>query len=292
MGWFKEKLKIFSKDELIKRLMPVAEKLSSLFPNLKKELIQAEMDEEDDIRYLAKCIFQSIQLGLFAAIGLGASGYILGSTNIYWYSIGLFFAILFFGSFTFAKRPQMRAKKRTRHLDAELPYALRHILIEVKSGISIYQAMVSVTSGYGEASDEFQKIVADIHTGKSEVQALEAAVLRNPSKKFRRALWQIINALKSGADVSDTLESLVSSIMDEQILAVEKYGKELNPYTLMYMIAAIIVPSLGVTFMMILSSFTGVKLSASFFYMIMIGLIIFQMVFINIVKSKRPVVKV
>ncbi len=292
MGWLQNTLEMFSRKEIVRRLMPVADRLSSFFPNMKKELIQAEMEEKDDVKYLAECIFQSLQLSFMGAIGLGIAGYITGSTDMYWYGLGLFLFIILFGTFTFAKRPKVKANRRTRNLDAELPYALRHILIEVKSGISIYQAMVSVTTDYGEASQEFKKIVADINTGKSEVQALESAVLRNPSKKFRRALWQIINALKSGADVSDTLESLVDSIMEEQILAVEEYGKELNPYTLMYMIIAIIVPSLGVTFMMILSSFTGIELSATLFYVLMIGLVLFQLFFINIVKSKRPVVKV
>ncbi|MDY6788716.1 MAG: type II secretion system F family protein [Candidatus Nanohaloarchaea archaeon] len=292
MGWIGEKLEFLSKDRLVQSLMPVAEKVSSLFPNLEKEIIQAEMDVEDTIKYLAESIFQALQLAVMAGIALSVVGYTLNSTDLYWYAGGLFPVIAIFGTFTMAKRPSLKAKRRTRDLRAELPYALRHILIEVESGISLYHSMVSVTTGYGEASKEFKRIVSDINAGKSEVEALEDAVLRNPSQEFRRALWQIINALKSGADVSDTLESLVDAILDKQIMKVERYGKELNPYTLMYMIAAIIIPSLGVTFMMILSSFTGMNISNSLFYMILLGLVIFQILFINIVKSKRPVVKV
>jgi len=198
---------------------------------------------------------------------------------------------LIFGTFTFAKRPSVQAKKRTRQLEKELPYALRHILIEVDAGISLYQAMVSVSDGYGEASNEFKKIVNEINAGTSEVAALENAILRNPSQEYRRALWQIINALKSGTDVSTTLENLVDSIMEKQILSVEEYGKELNPYTLMYMMVAVIMPSLGVTFIMILSTFTGMNLGNNVFYGILIGLVLFQLMFINLVKSKRPAVK-
>jgi len=79
--------------------------------------------------------------------------------------------------------------------------------------------------------------------------------------------------------------------MEKQILSVEEYGKELNPYTLMYMMVAVIMPSLGVTFIMILSTFTGMNLGNNVFYGILIGLVLFQLMFINLVKSKRPAVK-
>ncbi len=281
---------LMKKENQVEMLMPAAEQLMPFFPNLQRDLIQAEMDEQDDIRYLAETLQKALQLALMAGAGMLAIG-LAGFSDLIIYSIFLTPIMLVFGVFTFSKRPNIKARKRTRELEKELPYALRHVLIEVQAGISLYQAMVSVTDGYGEASNEFRKIVNDINAGKSEVEALEDAILRNPSQQFRRALWQLINALKSGADVSSTLESLVDNIMEKQILAVEKYGKELNPYTLMYMMIAIIMPSLGVTFLMILSTLTGMSISNTMFYGIIIGLVMFQLVFINIVDAKRPLVK-
>ncbi len=151
--------------------------------------------------------------------------------------------------------------------------------------------MVSVTEGYGAVSEEFQKIVSEINAGEDEINALENAVLRNPSQKFRRGIWQIINALRSGSDISNTLESLVDTLIEQQILEVEKYGEELNPYTLIYMLMAIIMPSLGMTFVMMLTTFTGTEISNNMFYGVLIVLAIFQVFFINLVSSKRPQVK-
>lgn len=278
-------------DRIKERLLPVAGGLIQFFPNLQRDLIQAEMDDREDVEYLAESIAQSLSLTVMIVVAVVSIAVIFENYMFLQYLPLIAPVALIFGTFTFSKRPAVQAKKRTRELEKELPYALRHILIEVDAGISLYQAMVSVSDGYGEASNEFQKIVNEINAGTSEVTALENAILRNPSQEYRRALWQIINALKSGTDVSTTLENLVDSIMEKQILSVEEYGKELNPYTLMYMMVAVIMPSLGVTFIMILSTFTGMSLGNNIFYGILIGLVLFQLMFINLVKSKRPAVK-
>lgn len=280
-----------TKEDIKEQLLPLAERMITFFPNLQGDLIQAKMDDTEDVDYLASCIMKAGALGLTVVFLLVFFAATEPNSTFYWYAIILGPLLFGFGIFTLAKRPRIQAKKRTRQLEKELPYALRHVLIEVDAGVSLYRAMVSVTEGYGEASIEFNEIVSEINAGKSEVEALENSILRNPSQQYRRALWQIINSIKSGADVSQTLSSLVDTIMEQQILSVEEYGKELNPYTLMYMMIAIIMPSLGVTFLMILSTFTGMNLSNTIFYGILIFLVLFQVLFINLVESKRPLVK-
>ncbi len=279
-----------TKDDIITYLLPVAEQLRFLFPDIDRKLSQARMDA-DPVQHLAESVFRGISTGTMIGGGLIYFGWMTSDAFMYQMALILAPVAGMFGFFTYAKLPDIRARKRVRNLEKELPYALRHVLIEVKAGISVYQALVSVSEGYGEASDEFKRIVKDMNSGMSEIEALEAAVVRNPSMQFRRALWQIINALKSGSDVAKTLESLVDAIVEKQILSVQRYGKELNPYTLMYMMVAIILPSLGVTFMIVLSTFTGTSITQGMFYMILIGLIIFQALFINMIKSKRPKVK-
>lgn len=279
-----------SKEDVMELLMPVAERIQFLFPDMERRISQARM-EVGAIEHLAESLFRGASTGGMVGVSLLSMGMIFDDPFMLQLTLLLTPVAAIFGFFTYAKLPAIRAKKRVRELEKELPYALRHVLIEVKAGISVYQAMVSVSEGYGEASVEFDQIARDINSGMSEIDALEAAVVRNPSLQFRRALWQMINALKSGSDVSTTLESLVDAIVEKQILEVRKYGKELNPYTLMYMMAAIILPSLGVTFLMVLSTFTGAGITEGIFYGILVFLIFFQIMFINLVKSKRPSVK-
>ena len=267
--------------------LPAAEKLKLLFPNLERDLIQAQMDD-DPVPFLSNALFKAISTSSMLAFALFFIGSYTGNSQVA--TIGALLWPIFFGFlfFTNAKLPEIRSKKRVRKLEKELPYALRHVLIEVRAGIPLYQAMVSVSEGYGEASKEFKHIVKEVNGGVPQIKALENAIVRNPSMQFRRSLWQMINALKSGADVATSLEALVDSITQQQVLAVRKYGKELNPYTMMYMLIAVILPSLGVTFLMILSSFTDISVSDFMFYGILIGLTFFQLIFLNFVKTKRP----
>ena len=102
----------------------------------------------------------------------------------------------------------------------------------------------------------------------------------------------MLNAIKTGTNIEESLDHIVNDIIKEQLISIKKYGQELNPWTLMYMMFAVILPSLGITFMMILSTFTGTGFPPIMFVTILVGLAFFQMIFMNLVKSKRPVVKV
>jgi len=277
-------------ERFMRPFLPAAEKARTLVPNVQKDLTRARMDEDPDI-FLASAILRGIQVGLSLGLSIAFLGVTTEQNQIIIASILGLPMISFFGFLTFANYPKIKSKKRSRKLERDLPYALRHMLIEVRSGISLYEAMVSVSEDYGEASEEFNRIVKDINGGKPQIEALEDSIVRNPSTQYRRAMWQMINALKSGTDITNTLESLVDSMVKQQKLEVKRYGKELNPYVLVYLMIAVIVPSLGVTFLIVLSTFTGVGLGEFTFYQIIGGLILFQIFFLNFVKSKRPEVK-
>lgn len=281
---------ITASDRLTKPIMPLVDVAEKISPNISRDLTRARMDVDAD-KFLASAILRGIQLGFIMGIGLGVFGYVTEQRHLMLGGVAGAPLLMFFGFFTFANLPKVKAKRISRQLDKDLPYALRHMLIEVRSGISLYEAMVSVSEDYGEASKEFERIVKDINGGKSQVKALEDSIIRNHSTMYRRAMWQMINALKSGTDVASTLETLVDSMVKKQKLAVKKYGKELNPYVLMYLMIAVIVPSLGVTFMIVLSTFTDMDMGPFLFFQILGGLILFQIFFLNFVKSKRPEVK-
>jgi flagellar protein FlaJ len=281
---------VTASEKYTRPLMPVAQSLRKIVPNINRDLTRARMDVDPE-RFLASAVLRGVQVGSALAGGLFVLGLNIDSRTLMIGSVAGFPLIFMFGFFTFANYPKIKSKRISRQLEKDLPYALRHMLIEVRSGISLYEAMVSVSEDYGEASEEFNRIVKDINGGKPQIKALEDSIVRNPSTMYRRAMWQMINALKSGTDISNTLETLVDAMVKQQKLQVKRYGKELNPYVLMYLMIAVIVPSLGVTFMIVLSTFTGMGLSNFMSFQILGGLILFQIFFLNFVKSKRPEVK-
>lgn len=283
-------MKVQASEKYIQYFLPLAETARKLVPNMQKDLTRARMDVDTDI-FLASALLRGLQTGLLIGLCLIATGYIVDNSILVTSGLAGIPILSIFGFFTYANYPKIKTKRISRELERDLPYALRHMLIEVRSGISLYESMVSVSEGYGEASEEFSRIVKDINGGKPQIEALEDSIVRNPSTQYRRAMWQMINALKSGTDVSNTLETLVESMVKQQKLEVERYGKELNPYILVYLMIAVIMPSLGVTFLIVLSTFTGVGLDRLTFYQMLAGLILFQVFFLNFVKSKRPEVK-
>ena len=84
----------------------------------------------------------------------------------------------------------------------------------------------------------------------------------------------------------------MESLVNDQIIAVRRYSQELSPYTMMYMLAAVILPSLGITFLIIISSFSGISVPKLIYPLIVIGLALFQFFYMGLIKTKRPVMDV
>ncbi len=275
------------------RLLGIAIRVKKFFPFLKNSLFEAKF-EFDENEYLSIALFTSLFwfLLLFSVLGLIAL-IILPPKN--------FFLIIFLSSFSLSflsfiyviLYPRLLSIKRIKNLERNLLFALRHLLIQVKSGVSLFDGMVSISkAGYGLVSEEFNECVRKISTGIPDVEALEEIGRRNPSLYFRRSLWQIANAIRTGADIADTLDNIVRNLAEEQRVMIRRYGSQLNPLAFLYMMFGVIIPSLGITLMIILSSFSGFVIQQIFFWFILVFIIIFKFNFLGLVKSRRPSVEI
>ena len=257
------------------------------FPSLKLSLYQAKIDlrprEYASLIVLTSIFYFAILTPLIFWIGL-----ISGKIDFFLPLVvgGIFSTFVFFYMIQY---PNLVANRRMRILEADLLNSLQHMLVEIKSGVPLFNSMISISDDYGEISEEFKKIVKEINAGKSEIAALEEASRRNPSLHFRRTIWQLTNSIKAGSDIGDALEAIVHNMTQEQIIEIRKYGQELSPYTLIYMLIAVIMPTLGITFLIILSSFAGIEIPKLIFPAIILGLALFQYFFMGIIKTKRPI---
>lgn len=187
--------------------------------------------------------------------------------------------------------PKVAAQKRVRRLDVDLLAALRAIMIQLNAGVPLFEALTIISNQeFGEISKELRKAVKQINAGVPQIEALETIALRNPSPYFRRALWQIINGMKEGAQINQVLENVITSLTKEQIIQIEKYGSQLNPIAMFYMIMVVIMPALGLTFLVVLASFVGIDSDTlKLLLWGLLGFIIFsQLMFSGVIKSKRP----
>ena len=261
--------------------------LRRLMPYLQIELDRANMKIEDK-KYLAMCLFSTmftfiiltiLLTLLFNKLGMAYAGVLLALVSS---------SLILVLQVNYVK---VVASRRIRKLDEELLVALRTLMIHLNSGVPLFEAMVIISKQkFGEVSVEFQKAVRKINAGVPAIDAMETMAVQNPSPYFRRTIWQMINGMKAGSTISQVMETVIDNLSKEQIIQIEKYGSQLNPLTMFYMIAAIIMPALGVTFLIAIASF--VNLSQFAIQVIFWGLFSFvlfiQIMFSGIIKSKRP----
>ncbi len=273
-----------------RRLIFLGEILSKAKPSLKLNMFQAGIQLHPR-EYVALAVFSAaFYFAVFSSL-IVLIGMLFNSVSLL-LSLGIGAVFSLFVYTYLLNYPGLIASKNVHTLEKDMLSAMQHMLIEVKSGVPLFNSMVGISEGYGNISHEFRRMTKEINAGVKETDALDEASQRNPSVHFRRVLWQISNALRSGSDVASTLQSIVENLSKEQIIAVKKYGQELNPFTMMYMMIAVILPSIGITFLIIFSSFSGVALPKNIFPIILIALALFQFFYMGMIKTKRPAMDV
>jgi len=292
----------FSAKAAIKMARPlrgIGEKVEKMFPFLEKDLEMANIGIKAK-DYSAIIVFTFIfYFFIFSALITAIlSKFIFSFTKIgtlflpHYLLLGVlvgFGVAMLFGVQLLAY-PKIMIKKRIRAIDSNLVFALRAMLVQIKSGVSLFNAlsMISNANRFGELSVELKKAVDKITTGTNEEIALREVATNNPSNYLRKAIWQITNGLKAGADISDILSESVSSIVREQQIGVQKYGSSLRILSLMYLMIGVIIPALGITFLIVIGSFPKIEISEIIFWALLGGLILAEFMFMGIMKSKRP----
>lgn len=188
-------------------------------------------------------------------------------------------------------RPKLKAHERIKNIDRNLIPALQHLLVQLNSGAPVFEAITSVSAGnYGEVSNQFKIAIRHIHAGKGQIQALEKVAEENPSPYFRRAIWQITTGMKTGSDITKILKGTIKDLSEEQLIQIQRYGSQLNPLAMFYMLIAVILPALGITFIMVLSAFTNLSsaLTKLIFWGLLVSVLFFQIMFLGVIKARRP----
>ncbi len=269
---------------------PIAKIISVMVPNLAIELKQAEYKVKL-IDFISISLFFSFVYSSLISLAFYLFIAVLSSSGVKVVTMSIIVFIVLFLSLlvNLLSTPRLYLLSKARAIDSSLLFALRHILIKVKSGIPLFNSMVGVAYGkYGAVSKEFRKFVKDVQGGESEISALERLSFYNPSSFFRRFIWQITNSLRAGGDVSQTLEVIVKSIEDDRYIKIKEFSNRLSPIALMYIMFTIIIPALGTTFLTVFSSFFGGKIPDYTFYFIPVIVIVSNLFFMMVIQRSRP----
>jgi archaeal flagellar protein FlaJ len=279
---------------MTRRWRGFAGRLVKLYPGIRVDLTECGLDVEAD-EYIAASILSSGLIGalitlmlatLLAALKAGAAKTVTMSLL----SGGLI-SVLFM--FVLISYPSILAGKKAELVERDLIYALKDMLLEISSGASIYATLSSVAdSDYGEVSREFMKVVGKVNVGIPVEDALQDIALESKSERMRNSIWQIVNALKSGSSMDGVLRDIVKDMTLERKNKIRNYAQELNLMVLVYMMFAVVIPTIATTLVIVLGPFIGVDMGPRLFYIILPVCFFIQVALMEFIKSRRPVVHI
>ncbi|MBW2985455.1 type II secretion system F family protein [Candidatus Woesearchaeota archaeon] len=276
--------------KISKYLLVLTKPLEGIFPYLGITLRQARF-KVGSAEYLAMCLFSDIFLFTFFLV---FSNIIISSLDFaspFKISFFISFFLLIFIGLQQLAYPKVMIAKRIRNLERNLLPAMQNALVQLKAGVPLFHIMAQISiGGYGEVSNEFLKVVRDVNAGKPQIHALDMIAFENPSPYFRRVIWQLSNRIKTGADLAETVKEITINLSREQIGQIEKYGAQLSPLSMFYMVIAIIMPSLGLTLLIVMASFMSLSaIGIKTMFWSLYGVTLFvQVMFLGIIKAKRP----
>lgn len=282
---------INSAKKLSSRFLFIGSAISKIIYSLPYDLKNAEIKIDAERYSLAALISAFIYFIIFILIGI-AFGFVISrsidnNAILIAVIIGFFaFVVSFFFHLYY---PRILGNKIARSVESDLLYALRTLLIQVSSGISLFQAMRVISrSNYGQVSEEFKEVIKDINSGMSETKALEKLAFKTKSEIFKKVIWQMLTTIKSGGSVVASLRSSVNELVESQMEMIKGYAATLNMWTLIYLIIAAALPSLGVTFLVIASSIGGSGIGVNSVLLIVTLAICIQFVLIIVLRSQVP----
>ncbi|MEM2089654.1 MAG: type II secretion system F family protein [Candidatus Pacearchaeota archaeon] len=275
-------------DNFSKLFLRLGKKIASKQKNLQLYFEQAAFPVKPE-KYLALC-FAATFLNLLLFLAIFIIIFKIANAKLL-YGIIIALILVFFMYLQQMNYPKLIIMRRVRDINVNLLPALRALMIQLNAGVTFFNAMKNIAkSNYGLISEEFQKAINAMESGVPAVEALEKISRNNPSIFFRRAIWQIITGMQVGADISIVLKEIVNSLLQEQITEIQAYGGRLSPLAMFYIVISIIFPTLGVTFVIVLSTFVqALGQNYKLIIFTILGLVILlQIIFLGMIKARRP----
>lgn len=250
--------------------------------NLIKEFIYKKGDENKEknlkikienlrmklIEYISVKLFLMlilIDLILFLAVSME-----IGTIFLVLVIMGLIFILYW---------PKLSETRKHDDLNQDLPYALRHMGTELKSGKGLHDTLKTISKGnYGSLSEEFNRVLEEIKYGKNTEESLFLMSKRVNSEGLKRAIHQIIGTLRVGGNLANSLNIIAEDITFDMEIKLKEYSQKLNSFILIYTFIAILAPVILLIMLMAGSTVMGDIVSKDILFIVYI--IFFPMIVI------------
>ncbi|MDO5842816.1 MAG: type II secretion system F family protein [Methanobrevibacter ruminantium] len=154
--------------------------------------------------------------------------------------------------------PKIKKQNEYASLSKELPYALRQLATELRSGRSLFDSLDSVASSdYGILSLEFSRVLEEIKYGESTENAFLNLERRADSKALSRTVYEILTSLRIGANLSNSLSIIADDVNFDIRMKLKEYSEKLNAFVMIYTFLAILAPVILLTMLLAASVVIG-----------------------------------
>jgi len=199
------------------------------------------------------------------------------------------FAVFRIAFNSFLKFPTRKIQQSGKNVDRNILFAARDIIISLRSGMPLFNALVAVSTGYGDTSKQFAAIVEKVQLGVSLEDAIDQTTAESKSTAFRRLMLQASISIKAGVDVVGALQDVVGQITAERTIELRRYGQRLNAIAMFYMLFGVILPTMGIAVITILTTFIAiVTITPTLLYAALVAIFFLQVIFLVLIRSSRP----
>lgn len=260
--------------------MSLYKRIANAFPDLSASLYKARINQDPE-EYVKRTVMSSLYVSLALLIIL----FSFTKSLVVFAFTPILFPFVFIYLFNVVYK---KIRSLEKEISKEIVYAGRFLIIELESGIPMYNTFENIGNNYAYVGIYFNMVIEKVRLGTSIDDAISETIDICPSEDLRKIFWQILNSIKTGANISTALNGVLENIVREQNIIVKEFGNKLNPLAMFYMMIAIIVPSLGVTMLVVLASFIHLKFSLLIMMVIAVFIGFIQFMFLMLIKSSRP----
>ncbi|WP_303738302.1 type II secretion system F family protein [Methanobrevibacter thaueri] len=182
---------------------------------------------------------------------------------------GMYLIIVIMAYIFLLKYPHMKEQRGYSDLNQELPYALRHMSIELKAGRGLHDALITIrNANYGSLSREFNRVLEEIKFGRPTEDSLLEMSRRVKSEGLTRAIHQIVGTLRVGGNLAGSLEIIAKDISFDMQIKLKEFSQKLNSFILIYTFIAILAPVISLIMLMAGSTVMGDVISSELLFVI------------------------
>lgn len=113
---------------------------------------------------------------------------------------------------TFLNYPAQKGRVTSKNIEKDILFAARDMIISLRSGMPLFNAITSISAGYGDASKEFARIVERVQLGMPLEDSIDQTVEETRSQSFRRLMLQASVSIRAGADVVSALQGVIDQL--------------------------------------------------------------------------------